>query len=195
MIPVATIYDKVSGDYDSIYTSEACMAEDSQVAEELVNALRAVPAGGTVLDLGCGTGKFLELLPDAGGLSYLGVDPSRGMLDLAASRYPDQAFACMDSDEAVAARLFFADAVVALFGSASYFSIESLRKIAQLRPPVVFLMTMDPGYLPPYYAAVDDGTRFEVAKQYLAARSEVTKLSDRTIRVGDHAEIGLVFNV
>ena len=48
-------------------------------------AARAVPAGGTVLDLGCGVGFDVARL-EAAGLTALGVDPSAVMIDHARAR-------------------------------------------------------------------------------------------------------------
>lgn len=51
-------------------------------------AARAVPAGGLVLDLGCGVGFDLARL-EAAGLTAVGIDPSAVMLDQARARVDD----------------------------------------------------------------------------------------------------------
>lgn len=59
-------------------------------AEMLERAARYVPDGAAVLDLGCGIGLLTEHLssPD---IKYLGLDISRGFVEVAARRYADRA--------------------------------------------------------------------------------------------------------
>lgn len=49
---------------------------------ELLAMANEVPAGARVLDVGCGSGKLLQGFSDKN-IEYLGVDPSRKLLDLA----------------------------------------------------------------------------------------------------------------
>ena len=52
-----------------------------------------IPKGARVLDLGCGTGRNLSLLEPSYGV---GVDFSEEMVELAAAKYPDLTFHCLD---------------------------------------------------------------------------------------------------
>jgi len=47
--------------------------------------------GKSILDVGCGVGRFYSVLPP-GEYAYLGVDYSRAMLKVACSRYPEAKF-------------------------------------------------------------------------------------------------------
>lgn len=52
-----------------------------------------------VLDLGCGNGRLLYYLEKQGFRSYLGVDQSEALLQLARSKHPDQPFYLSDMSE------------------------------------------------------------------------------------------------
>jgi len=47
--------------------------------------------GDKILDLGCGNGRLIELLGDRQ-VNYIGIDISRGLVELAKKRYPDFQF-------------------------------------------------------------------------------------------------------
>jgi ubiquinone/menaquinone biosynthesis C-methylase UbiE len=53
----------------------------------VADLLERVPAGGTVLDAACGTGKYFGMVLDAG-RRVVGTDQSTGMLARARARYP-----------------------------------------------------------------------------------------------------------
>jgi SAM-dependent methyltransferase len=57
-----------------------------------------LPAGGAVLDLGCGTGHYCGALA-AAGLRPVGIDLDPAMIAAARSRYPDIAFRVLDMRE------------------------------------------------------------------------------------------------
>lgn len=77
--PVSLAYDKVAAGYDSEYERAIDKAEDRYVAGLIKNHMR-LDRGASLLDIGCGTGHFLDLIPEFEG-EYVGIDPSRGMLD------------------------------------------------------------------------------------------------------------------
>jgi SAM-dependent methyltransferase len=53
----------------------------------VIDLLERVPAGGSVLDAACGTGKYFGMVLDAG-RRVVGTDQSTGMLARARARYP-----------------------------------------------------------------------------------------------------------
>lgn len=62
---------------------------------ELEKVLANLKAGSSVLDVGCGNGRLLENLVGKN-VSYLGVDSSEELLELARTNYPDHEFKTAD---------------------------------------------------------------------------------------------------
>lgn len=75
-------YDGVSAVYDAVVTAPAC--DGRVVAEAAALFARRGYVGGTVLDLGCGTGRLGAALGE--GFDCTGFDLSPKMLDRAAAR-------------------------------------------------------------------------------------------------------------
>lgn len=72
------------------------------VFDVLVEALKAlsVPAGSSVLEIGCSSGYYSEVLTSAGlGLVYSGCDYSTAFIEMAEEKYPDIAFDVQDATE------------------------------------------------------------------------------------------------
>jgi SAM-dependent methyltransferase len=51
-----------------------------------------MPGRGEVVDVGCGTGRFVAILPDLGIRHYLGIDPSPGNIAYCQKTYPKHNF-------------------------------------------------------------------------------------------------------
>ena len=75
-------YDRVAKDYHRRYENSP-LAGAARALQDLARAQRAR----RILDVGCGTGRWLELLARPDRLT-IGLDPSRGMLAQARSRLP-----------------------------------------------------------------------------------------------------------
>ena len=75
---------KIASKYDSFYSGKEYKIENIQVANLLLDYL-----GGRILDLGCGTGLFLELFDY---WDYIGTDISGDMPNQARKKYPDRIF-------------------------------------------------------------------------------------------------------
>ena len=80
-------YDEVAERYDEMYGKPEDRAMDRKLITILKSALKP---GEKILDLGCGTGFFLDHIrwpPEA----YLGVDPSRRMCERLKYKHPGHA--------------------------------------------------------------------------------------------------------
>ena len=117
-----SVFGQYSRYYDLLYRDKNYQAEADFVAHMLAPH---IAGAGTILELGCGTGKHAQLLAEKG-YSVHGVDQSEEMLHAANERIAQL-------PEAVAKRLVFApgdarnyetaqrfDAVISLFHVASY---------------------------------------------------------------------------
>ena len=114
---IPTAYDGLASAFDEL----------NPTSSELAGALRAAVASlsgdfpPAVLDIGCGTGRVLDLAlttPDR----YAGVDPSQAMLNQLVRKHPNVAAVYpMSAEQAIARRLFTAgqfEIVTALLGPA-----------------------------------------------------------------------------
>jgi len=54
--------------------------------QELIKLAKKVKSGSSVLDVGCGNGRLLKILPS--NIKYLGVDSSKKLLNLAQQQHP-----------------------------------------------------------------------------------------------------------
>lgn len=140
VIEDAVLYDQIAPVYDDIWSTPAAFAEDAAVMSQINYS------GGDVLDIGCGTGLFLDhVRPD----SYLGIDPSRAMLERLQLKHPGaetinttlESYCNLD-------RKF--DLIVSLFGSPSYVDMVALNRIPGMLKPGgrFFVMLYKQGYVP-----------------------------------------------
>lgn len=79
-------YDTVADTYDTHYDHHRGKKYHTHLSNHLMNAL---PSGGNLLDIGCGTGLFVEKYMKNGGRHGTGLDISRGMVAKARRRCPD----------------------------------------------------------------------------------------------------------
>jgi ubiquinone/menaquinone biosynthesis C-methylase UbiE len=75
-------YDEVANIYDRQYDAGQGRAYYSHICDMVLEPL---PRGGTLLDLGCGTGLFMRRYEELGGRT-IGLDISRGMITRARDR-------------------------------------------------------------------------------------------------------------
>lgn len=109
-------YDKVSNIYDSLYCDETSLKENNIVQNTLRNNINKYDR---ILDLGCGTGLFLEIHYN---YNYIGIDCSEKMIEVAKQKYPFNVFIRSNIDEGIHYSDNMFDAVVSLFSSASHFT-------------------------------------------------------------------------
>jgi 2-polyprenyl-3-methyl-5-hydroxy-6-metoxy-1,4-benzoquinol methylase len=81
-----SFYSDFAGHYETIFPLD-------EAAYSFLRS-RLPPAGGRVLDVGCGTGDYCGRLA-SDGYEALGVDLDREMIDVAARRFPDARFSVL----------------------------------------------------------------------------------------------------
>ena len=92
IIKTKDAYSKIANKYDEIYQNYKCKLEDDFIIDIIKkNKIHK----GNILDLGCGTGKFLDWFPDTR-YFYTGVDISPKMIDVARHKYPEAKFTVSD---------------------------------------------------------------------------------------------------
>ena len=105
-------YDSIADVYDHHYDHHRGRSYHTHISSQL---MRPLPRGGRLLDIGCGTGLFVEKFIKNGGTA-VGLDISGKMISRAYSRCPTSEFIvgtgekipfCDDSFEAVASLLAF----------------------------------------------------------------------------------------
>lgn len=83
------VYDLVAKRYDQAFSDEKSIQENNLLRGELLRALKFFPEGGKLIDVGSGTGLFLDLLgSDFGTSEYLGIDPSLAMTKEFMKKHP-----------------------------------------------------------------------------------------------------------
>lgn len=139
VIDAPSPYDDIAGIYDDLWSSPWAIEENRAVVDAIGYD------GGSVLDVGCGTGLFLDYVqPD----EYLGIDPSQKMLDRLHVKHPKAETLCTAFESFHTPRRF--DLLVGLFAAPSYIEPWALGRIPGLLAEGgrFFLMFYRPGYLP-----------------------------------------------
>lgn len=83
-------YGKTVSEYDKHYTSELCKGENYDIKRWLYTL--DLQNKGNILDVGCGTGFTLDLVPLITPKRYCGVDASAKMLEIARKKHPRHKF-------------------------------------------------------------------------------------------------------
>lgn len=141
-------YDKIASKYDTLFRDEMSLVENREVGQMLP------PLSGSILDIGCGTGLLTEIAK-IDPQEYLGIDPSKGMLEQFTNKYPayKDRVVCEPFDgKSLDCRNF--NNIVALFGSPSYLSRYAVLAISQCKARK-FLMFYKEKYHPVTYEKCD----------------------------------------
>lgn len=144
LTPQNAPYDVIAPQYDAAFSDPASLAENRSLFDIIgdVSSLR-------VLDVGCGTGLFLDYCTPA---FYTGIDPSQIMLNRLLEKHPDYASSIIACPlEAFVGWDY--DLVVCLFGAANYIHPDALQSLPRLLRPGgrFFVMFLAPEYEPVTY--------------------------------------------
>lgn len=150
----AEYYNRIADCYDNLFATPEAHAENEALAVLLDYG------GGTLLDIGCGTGLLLDYVKVRPS-NYFGVDPSEGMLARLLERHPLMSPMCATFEEFLEANADAAfDHIVSWFGAPNYVEARALRRVPELlaaggRYQLVFYQ---PSYYPETYKAMGQGT-------------------------------------
>jgi SAM-dependent methyltransferase len=89
-------YDALAEAYEEAFPDGFGSALERRAVALLADEVAASGLAGPVVDVGCGTGHVTADLA-AAGLDVVGVDPSRGMLEIARRTHPDVRFVVGDA--------------------------------------------------------------------------------------------------
>lgn len=106
-------YNKIADTYD-LYFSDIKSLEENKRLFECIKTEKV--SGGDILDVGCGTGIFLEYVNS---VHYTGLDISGKMLDVARKKFPTHNFIKGDMQNMPFENSSF-DVLFSLFGGFSY---------------------------------------------------------------------------
>lgn len=87
MTELERVFDGLAGRYDELYSDPASRNEDLDFDRRLARLIEANAYA--VLDVGCGTGWFLDHYAYAVGRRYCGFDLSHGMVERLLQKHPD----------------------------------------------------------------------------------------------------------
>lgn len=111
-------YDKIAHVYDKAFLYKTSLVEDELVYGWLDKFLHK----SSIIDLGCGTGAFLEHLKWE---DYIGIDLSKRMVHLAKKKFPHHSFVICDMRKLPFKANTFKN-VVSLYGPISYAGKQAL---------------------------------------------------------------------
>jgi SAM-dependent methyltransferase len=196
--PVA--YGALAETYDVLHSDPISLAEDQIVKEMLYDVIGKSGPGHVVVDLGCGTGKVLDLLPSILPSRYFGFDLSWEMLARAKAKHPQHLFTespveKVDTVFRAAMAQDFVGAVVSTFGALSYspdpLAAFSAARAVLRREGRLFVMLYGPRYLErPTYALKDievEHRRTWTAREFDLA---LTAVGFRGVRVSGLTMVG-----
>ena len=141
-IKYKTKYDEIADVYDKLFIDEDSKKENQKIME-MINPQ------GSVLDIGCGTGLFLDYFPDYE--RYLGIDISDRMIRMLKEKHPDSEAINTSLNDFYSLEKY--DTIIGLFGVGSYLTKDEINKIYSLVSDngKIFIMHYKPEYYPETY--------------------------------------------
>jgi len=182
-------YDAIATVYDEAFSDPASLRENDEIVA-LVERAVGGPLG-SVLDVGCGTGTFLDHVKESV-YKYTGIDPSRGMIERFRAKRPDgmapvktywRLEPCPLEEFATYERF---DVVVCLFGAANYVRPDYVESIPRLLWPggVYVVMFFRPGYVPVVCARTGIETTGHYPGMHARLKGEQVPFGNYTVVVG-----------
>lgn len=147
-------YDSYAGKYDSRYTSDMCMQENKAIYDAIIKIPNYTER--KVLDIGCGTGFFLDLFYseyEKAESNYIGIDISDEMVKCAREKYPKVKFYAEDSrnmERIIRGNDFHFDFAISFF-TIPYIGVETIKSVYENISKGDFFLTVyyDKPYINP----------------------------------------------
>lgn len=137
-------YDSIAKEYDGYFSGNDFKKEDEKLSAMLPTIT------GDLLDLGCGTGLLIDLLGEKlHAFNYLGVDPSKNMLEILYKKHPSYKTKHCKFESLFTKKRF--KYIISTYGSVSYISKRSIKKISKMLTKYYgyyFLMFYSDDYVP-----------------------------------------------
>lgn len=145
--PERSDYDGIAVPYDDLFSASKYQEEDRELFSIIRPHIR-----GSVLDIGCGSGLFLDSVPQYYMHSYCGVDSSIDMLIQLLKKWPNS-YIIHDKFRNIFSGDF--DTIIALYGTASYFDAREVQMIQEYlnEGGKYILMTYADDYIPETHKA------------------------------------------
>ncbi len=159
------LYNKLSKTYDQLYEADKYYWENDLI----VNLIQPYLDGHPVIDVGCGTGLFLDLMPIP---EYIGIDPSEGMLGVLLAKHP---YSCVVKTKLETYTLPMNPFVISLFGSISYVKPRGVRLADYSK---YFLMFYAEGYVPKSHLVSDVRADYYDFGEYDVSGARVYRLTN-----------------
>jgi len=146
---INSLYDLIAEKYDDMFSSESFKKEDTL----LFDIIRDKCNGKIVLDIGSGTGLFLDNI-NHNTNDYIGVDPSKNMVDIFKNKHPNNRVINDNIENLYLGQFNF---ICALYGTASYFNEYAYKRIMRMlsKDGKYFFMKYKNDYTPYTHKAIN----------------------------------------
>ncbi len=171
-------YDEIAENYDAIFSDDQALQENDEIRKLLELALKG-RGNAPILDIGAGTGLFLDLIPKRNHL-YMGIEPSSKMIEKFKKKHPFNTVMQMKLEGIVKPP----DGIVyiCLFGGLNYVEPDFINKNSlQMEKHPFFLMFYKEDYYPVVYVETGIELQHFCVTEYDLPAHKVIDFNDHLI--------------